>query len=127
MIRCTKDTPDLSAKEILETALKHSAKIFDRSKREDMESHITAGLALTGLRILNTLEPTNTIKTNDPVLSRTLIARVSPATRRVRLAASIDKAAGSYNERSQAETSAALSVALTEHFNSIRTTYGHRH
>jgi len=127
MIRCTKDTPDLSAKEILETALKHSAKIFDRSKREDMESHITAGLALTGLRILNTLEPTNTIKTNDPVLSRTLIARVSPATRRVRLAASIDKAAGSYNERSQTETSAALSVALTEHFNSIRTTYGHRH
>ncbi len=127
MIGCTKDTPDLSAKEILETALKHSWKIFDRAKREDMESHIKAGLALTGLRVLNTLEPTNNIKTSNPVLSRTLIDRVSPATRRIRLAASIDKEAQRYNQRSQAETSAELSSALSNHFNSIRTSYGHRH
>jgi conjugative relaxase-like TrwC/TraI family protein len=122
MIRCTKEAPDLCAKEILEAALKYSAKIIDRSRREDMESHIKAGLALTGLRVLNTLEPTDKIKTSDPVLFQTLIDRVSPAIRRVRLAASIDKAADTYNGRSQPETSAALSIALTTHVNSIRTT-----
>jgi conjugative relaxase-like TrwC/TraI family protein len=123
LIRCTTETPDLSARQILETALKHSAKICDRSKREDMESHIKAGLALTGVRVLNTLEPTDKIKVEDPLLRRTLSARVAAATRRLRLASAIDKASENHNLRSHADSSAALRSALTQHFDSVRTAY----
>jgi hypothetical protein len=125
LIKCTTDTPDLSARQILETALKHSAKICDRAKREDMESHIKAGLALTGVRVLNTLEPTDKIKATDPLLRRTLIARVAPATLRLRLASSIDKASEKHNQRINPGSSTALSSALTKHFDTVRTTYVH--
>jgi conjugative relaxase-like TrwC/TraI family protein len=125
LIRCTTDTPDLSARLILETALKYSAKICDRAKREEMESHIKAGLALTGVRVLNTLEPTDKIKATDPHLRRTLIARVAPAMRRLRLASSIDKASEKYNQRSNGYSSTALSSALTQHFDTVRTAYVH--
>lgn len=129
LIACTKDTPDLSARQILEAALAHSAKIFDRAKREDMEAHIKAGLALTGVRVLNTLEPTDKIKVTDPLLRRTLIARVAPATRRLRLAASIDKASEKHNQRSLVNSSTTLGSALTQHFETVRTVrtaYVHR-
>jgi conjugative relaxase-like TrwC/TraI family protein len=124
LIKCTKDTPDLSARQILETALKHSAKVCDRAKREDMESHIKAGLALTGVRVLNTLEPTDKIRATDPLLRRTLIARVTPATRRLRLASSIDTASEKHNQRINVDSSP-LSSALTKHFDAVRTTYVH--
>jgi hypothetical protein len=90
-----------------------------------MESHIKAGLALTGVRILNTLESTDKIKATDPVLRRTLIARVAPAMRRLRLASSIDKASEKYNQRSNGYSSTALSSALTQHFDTVRTAYVH--
>jgi predicted nucleic acid-binding protein len=115
----------LIARAALETALKHSAKICERPKREDMESHIKAGLALTGVRVLNTQEPTDKIKATDPHLRRTLIARVAPAMRRLRLASSIDKASEKYNQRSNGYSSTALSSALTQHFDTVRTAYVH--
>lgn len=124
MIRSSRHTPDLSAKEILESALRQSAKIADRQKRIQMESQIKAGLALAGLRTLNTLEPTGGVKVNDPVLSRVLFERLSPTARRIRLSETIDIEIERRNERQRSAYPVALTEALSQHFEHLRTAHG---
>jgi conjugative relaxase-like TrwC/TraI family protein len=92
MASCTTDAPALPAARILTAAHERWAQTLDRLKRDERECCLNAGLALAGLRSLDSLEPTAQIQATSPALAATLAARVPPAARRLRETIVLDRA-----------------------------------
>jgi conjugative relaxase-like TrwC/TraI family protein len=120
MVHCTERTPDLSAKRILESALSQCQHISNSARRKRMESQIKVGLALAGITPLDGALPSSRIQINDPVLSTALGERLTPLTRRIRLAQSIDRNVQRHEERRTDREATALTQALHAHFQQRR-------
>jgi hypothetical protein len=121
MVRCTDKTPDLPAKMILKSALLLCEKISDQAQREKMKAQIKVGLALAGISALDAPLASSKVRVNDPTLTKVLLDRLSPATRRMRLSHEIDRNAERHQEqRRTVPEPVTLNDALTRHFEQRR-------
>ena len=85
-----------------------------------MESQIKVGLALAGITPLDGALPSSRIQISDPILSAALRNRLTPLTRRMRLAESIDRNVQRHEERRIDREAIALTQALRAHFQKRR-------
>jgi len=116
MAGCTAGAPALPAAQILTAAQERNARVSERLERDERECRVHAGLALAGLRFLDTLEPTARIQVTSPALAAALAARVPLAARRLREAVVLDRALAAGRGLPQLAPGA-LGPALHRHFN----------
>jgi len=125
MAGCMADVPAVPAAQILTAAHQRSARVSERLKRDERECRVHAGLALAGLRFLDTLEPTAQIQVTPPALAAALAARVPPAARRLRGAVTLDRAMATAQGHIPYLAHGALGPTLHRHFN-CTPTHGQR-
>jgi len=121
MVGCTTELPALPAAKILATALDRSSLIADRTKQHATQPRLNAGLALAGLRFLDTLEPTPKVQVACPALSATFSGRVSPATHLLRQTVALDLALAAHRAPSPRVPQPTLGQTLSRRFNLART------
>jgi hypothetical protein len=117
MADCTTDASAVPAAQILAAAHERSARLSERLKRDERECRVHAGLALAGLRFLDTLEPTAQIQVTSPALAAALAARVPHAARRFRETVALDRAMATAQGQIPYLAQGALDPALRRHPN----------